>query len=202
MSSFGVVAHSHQNNDISLWHGSCDSNWHSPTIGGATVKTNDVQAKATRIGCLIAVLFVQGCSSVPPATLQPTLSKPEGGIRSSVGVVQSSTGVVGTKSAEVVTPDPSKKKYIPCDRAPASTASTPSISGKDVVKTAVELPVMAVLAPQYVVGAVLAVVVIVPVVAVAAIVKHIGCSRHQPPRPEAHHNNALGVPLRSVALAD
>ena len=143
------------------------------------MKKNFKQAKAT-IGCLIVVLFVQGCSSVPPSNLQPTLSNPEGGIRSSSGMLQSSTGVVGIKSAEVITSTPSAKRFA-CERA--APASTHTLSGKDVAKGAANVAMLplAVLTPQGLVGlAILAVV--LPVAGVVTILKKLDCATRKTPQ--------------------
>ena len=141
------------------------------------MKTNYVQAKATTIGSLIAVLFVQGCSSVLPSNLQPTLSKPEGGIRSSSGMVQSSPGVVGIKSAEAVTSNPPAIRFA-CERVPSST-NTPS--GKNVAKGAMQLP-LAVLSPPHLVAGLVILAVLLPVAGVVMIAKKLDCATRKTPQ--------------------
>ena len=170
------------------------------------MKTNYGYTKATVIVCLVTVLFAEGCSTVPPSVLQPSYSKPEGVIRSTYGIVQSSTGAVGIKSVEVVTSNHSEKNSVACASAPAPPyAPSRESAGAMTAKAAVELPMM-VLQPQYLAAAVLALVVAVPVLGVAAIVKRVACSTGKMPNPEDktppnYYNNGDGSPLRSAALA-
>ena len=167
------------------------------------MKTNYGHTKATVVGCLITVLFVEGCSTVPPSDLQPSYSKPESVIRSSYGVVQSSTGVVRINSAEVVTSNHSEKSSVACASAPAPTYSPSDKSAGDLAaRAAIEL----VLNPLEFVAEVAVLVVALPIIGVAAIVKRVGCSTRKAPKPEDktppnYYNNGEGSPLRSAALA-